>query len=98
LKRKGDAIAGKAVFKAQCSKCHIHNGEGTKIGPDLTGMAVHTKEHLLIDIIDPSRNVEGNYRQYMVETKAGQVISGLLASESKTAIEVIDVEAKKHSL
>jgi putative heme-binding domain-containing protein len=97
-KRKGDAVAGKTVFKTHCTKCHIHNGEGTKIGPDLTGMAVHTKEHLLIDIIDPSRNVEGNYRQYMVETKAGQVISGLLASESKTAIEVIDVEAKKHSL
>src|SRR5581483_3464939 len=24
----GDAAAGKAVFKAQCAKCHVHGGEG----------------------------------------------------------------------
>ena len=41
------------------AKCHVHTGEGTHIGPDLTGMAVHPKEHLLVDILDPSRSVEG---------------------------------------
>src|SRR5262249_32608895 len=82
--------------KNQCAKCHTHSGEGTKIGPDLTGMAVHPKEHLLIDILDPSRNVEGNYRVYMLETKDGRFLNGLLASESRTSVELIDAEAKKH--
>ena len=70
-KETGDVAAGKLVFKNQCAKCHQHTGEGNRIGPDLTGMAVHTKEHLLIDVMDPSRSVEGNYRKYSVTTTAG---------------------------
>jgi putative membrane-bound dehydrogenase-like protein len=97
-KEKGDAEAGKVVFKNQCSKCHVHSGEGTRIGPDLTGMAVHPKDHLLTDIIDPSRSVEANFRVYTVTTKKGIVLNGLLASESKTAIELIDAEAKKQTI
>src|SRR5262249_37509106 len=54
-KEKGDAAAGKQIFVKQCAKCHTHTGEGTNIGPDLTGMAVHPKEELLVAILDPSR-------------------------------------------
>jgi putative membrane-bound dehydrogenase-like protein len=97
-KVKGDTAAGKLVFKDTCSKCHVHGGEGTRIGPDLTGMAVHPKDHLLVDILDPSRSVEGNFRAYTVMTKSGRVITGLLASESRTAIEVFDAEAKKQTI
>lgn len=96
--KTGDAVAGKAVFKKTCIKCHTHSGEGTRIGPDLTGMAVHPKKELLIHILDPSRSVEGNFRIYTVQTDDGKVYNGLLASESKTAIELIDVEAKKHQI
>lgn len=96
--KEGDAVAGKAVFKKTCIKCHTHSGEGTRIGPDLTGMAVHPKKELLTHIIDPSRSVEGNFRIYSVTTDDGKVFTGLLASESKTAIELIDVEAKKHQI
>jgi putative membrane-bound dehydrogenase-like protein len=98
IKVKGDAVAGKAAFKTHCAKCHVHGGEGTRIGPDLTGMAVHPKEELLINILDPSRSVEGNFRAYQVTTKAGRVLTGLLASESKTAIELFDAEGKKQTV
>jgi putative membrane-bound dehydrogenase-like protein len=97
-KEKGDAAAGKVVFKNICAKCHVHGGEGNRIGPDLTGMAVHPKDHLLTDIIDPSRSVEANFRSYTVTTANGLVLVGLLASESKTAIELFDAEGKKHSI
>ena len=89
---------GKQVYKKQCSKCHVHGREGTRIGPDLTGMAVHPKAELLTHIIDPSRDVEGNFRVYTVLTTDGLVLTGLLASESKTAIELYDVEGKKKVL
>ncbi len=95
LKKTGDVALGKAVFKKHCAICHTHSGEGTKIGPDLSGVAAHTKEHLLNDILDPSRSVEGNYRVYTVETKQGKVLSGLLASETKTTIELFNTEGKK---
>jgi putative heme-binding domain-containing protein len=91
----GDPAAGKEVFKKQCSKCHMHSGEGANIGPDLTGMAVHPKAELLTHIIDPSSSVEGNYRVYTVITDDGLVMNGLLASESRTAIELFDAEGQK---
>ncbi|QDT56953.1 Trehalose utilization [Caulifigura coniformis] len=94
----GNAAAGKEVFRQQCSKCHLHSGEGNRIGPDLTGMAVHPKEELLVHILDPSRSVEGNYRSYTVATADGHVINGLLASESKTALEFFDSEGKRRAV
>jgi putative membrane-bound dehydrogenase-like protein len=96
IKKSGNVASGKEIFKKNCAICHTHSGEGAKIGPDLSGVAAHTKEHLLIDILDPSRSVEGNFRVYVVETKTGQVYSGMMASETKTTVELIDTQAKKH--
>ncbi len=95
---KGDAAKGKVVFKEQCAKCHTHSGEGGKVGPDLTGMAAHPKTELLVNIIDPSRSVEGNFVQYSLATADGRVLNGILASESKTSVELIDAEGKSHSV
>jgi putative heme-binding domain-containing protein len=94
--RTGDASAGREVFKKNCAKCHKVGDLGERIGPNLTGFNVHPKEKILTEIIDPNRSVEGNYRQYTVATSEGQVISGLLASETRTGIELIDGEAKRH--
>jgi putative heme-binding domain-containing protein len=97
-KQKGDVAAGQRVFKAQCAKCHVHGAEGERIGPDLTGMAVHSKEHLLTDIIDPNRSVEANYRQFTVHLKKGTYLTGMLAAESRTAVDLVDTEGKKTSV
>ena len=93
--RGGDADRGKHVFKENCGKCHVHSGEGGKVGPELTGMAVHPAHELLIHILDPNRSVEGNYRSYSVTTDDGRVVTGLLAAESRTAIELVDTEGKR---
>ncbi len=94
----GDAVAGKVAFKKHCSKCHQHSGEGERIGPDLTGMAVHPRGELLTQILDPNRSVEGNFQTYAVVTTDGRVLSGLLTSESKTAIELVDGENRRIQL
>jgi putative membrane-bound dehydrogenase-like protein len=95
---KGNAEKGKALFTKHCANCHAHSGEGAKIGPDLTGMAAHPKTEMLINILDPNRSVEGNFRVYNVETIDGLALTGLLASESKTAIELVQPDGKKISL
>ena len=95
LLKGGDASKGKLVFTQQCAKCHMHSGEGGKVGPDLSGMAAHPKSELVIHILDPSRSVEGNFVQYTVSTTDGRVLNGLLASETKTSIELLDAEGKK---
>ena len=98
LSRAGDVALGKLLFKKHCAKCHKHNGEGENIGPDLTGMAVHPKQELLTHILDPSRSVEGNFRIYSVVTDAGRIFTGMLASETRTSIELVDAEAKRHMI
>ncbi len=92
----GDASKGKKVFTDQCVKCHAYGGEGGKVGPDLTGMGTHPREELLIHLLDPSRSVEGNFVQYTLATTDGKVLNGLLSSESKTAVELLDAEGKTH--
>ena len=91
----GEVARGKLVFKEHCGKCHKHTGEGGSVGPELTGMAIHPAHELLIHILDPNRSVEGNYRAYTVVTDDGRVVTGLLAAESKTAIELLDAEGKR---
>lgn len=89
---------GKEVFKKHCAVCHAHSGEGARIGPDLTGMAVHTKHDLLTQILDPSRSVESNFRLYSVLTVEDQILSGMLASETRTSIELVDTKGERHSV
>ena len=69
--RRGDRTKGRAVFESNCSKCHRHGALGQSVGPDLTGVGARPRADILIDIVDPNRSVEGNYRQYTVETKQG---------------------------
>jgi len=95
-KKHGDKDKGRAVFEKNCSKCHKHGDLGNVVGPDLTGVAVRDRGDILIDILDPNRSVEGNYRQYKIETKKGTYLTGILTSETKTAVEMLDGEAKKH--
>ena len=94
-KKTGAIAPGKEMFKKHCAVCHQINGEGNKVGPDLTGMAVHPKSELIIHILDPNRSVEGNYRLYKVTTLSGKNFEGLLASETRTSVELIDAQAKK---
>jgi hypothetical protein len=42
--------------------------------------------------------VEGNYKAYRVVTSDDRTILGLLASESKTAVEVVDADGKRYAL
>jgi len=94
--KAGDIARGKQMYTKHCAKCHVHSGEGERIGPDLTGMSVHPKQELLTQVLDPSRNLDGAYRAYTVVTDDGLIRSGMLASETRTTIELRDTEGKKH--
>jgi uncharacterized protein len=96
--KTGDAHKGFEVFKNICAKCHRHGDTGETIAPNLTGFNVHPKGKILQKMLDPNSSVEGNYRQYTVTTKAGRVINGLLAAETRTALEIVDSEAKRHTV
>jgi uncharacterized protein len=95
-KEKGDAARGKEVYAASCAICHKFNGEGGNVGPELTGIASRDRTDILLEILDPNRSVEANYRLWNVTTKDGNTYSGRLEAETQTTVEILDVAAQKH--
>ncbi len=82
----GDAAAGKELFAKNCASCHQVAGAGSTVGPDLTGMGAHAAGDLLTSILDPSRAVEPSYAEWVLETKDGRLLGGVLARESADSV------------
>ncbi|HEX7861411.1 MAG TPA: PVC-type heme-binding CxxCH protein [Verrucomicrobiae bacterium] len=95
-KETGDAKHGKEVFAANCVVCHVINGQGGKVGPDLTGIAARDRTDILLEILDPNRSVEANYQLWTVNTKDGETYAGRLESETQTTVEILDTAGQKH--
>jgi putative membrane-bound dehydrogenase-like protein len=84
--RHGDVVRGAAVFKQNCQTCHAIQGVGQKVGPDLTSVASRRTDLLLADILDPSRQVSPDYVSYLLVTKDGHCLSGLIAAETSESV------------
>lgn len=90
---KPDLKLGQAVFAKTCQRCHVLYGEGQKLGPDLTGSNRANLDYLLENIVDPSAVMAHEYRQSIFMTEDGQVVTGLLRSETDKAVTVQTAEA-----
>jgi putative membrane-bound dehydrogenase-like protein len=97
-KENGDSARGKEVFGINCIVCHTFNGAGGKVGPDLSGIGARDRTEILIDILDPNRSVEANYRMWTIDTKNGESFSGRLDTETQTTVELLDPTGTKHVL
>jgi putative membrane-bound dehydrogenase-like protein len=87
LELKSDAVKGKAVFKKTCATCHRLENEGIEVGPDLlSALRNKSPEQLLVDILDPSREVDSRYLNYQVLTRQGRVVTGMLAADTAASI------------
>lgn len=86
LDLSGRAERGQAVFKAACATCHVANGQGMEVGPNLATVAHRTPEDLLVHILDPNREVAANFVNYTVATVDGRVVTGLIAAETANAV------------
>ncbi len=97
-KMSGNLENGIAMYKKHCALCHKHGDLGVTIGPNLTGMAVHPKEEILMNVLDPSRSVENNFRTYQILTADGAVLNGMLAGESANAMRLINSQGKEEQV
>jgi putative membrane-bound dehydrogenase-like protein len=88
LKLPGEAGRGASVFARECQICHQHQGQGYRVGPDLSGIAGRAPEALLDDILDPNREVAPDYATLTVATRDGRVFTGLLAEETSTTVKL----------
>lgn len=89
----GDADAGRRIFFSPagpgCYHCHMIEGRGRSIGPDLT-MIGHsqTREHVLESILQPSKEIAPLFTLWTITTKSGQRIDGMLLRRDGQETEV----------
>jgi putative heme-binding domain-containing protein len=82
--KAGDPAKGKALV-ALCQSCHMINGQGGLIGPNLSGAGAMGMEAVIRNIIEPNAAIEAAYRIFQVKLKAGEVVEAFYVSEDTTA-------------
>ena len=88
LQLKGDRERGKAVFKAHCSSCHRLEGVGQQVGADLAAIRDRGLEAVLLNILDPNREVMPQYLSYVLVTTSGRVLTGMIAAETANSLTI----------
>ena len=100
-KRIGDVERGKEIWalsfksETQCARCHVVDGRGGQIGPDLSMIGKKaSKENLFESILLPSKAIADQFLQWKIETTAGQTILGLIIEETPNAVTIRDANGK----
>ena len=94
----GDPKRGGELFAQHCQTCHQHQGEGHRVGPDLSGLASRPPSALLKDIIDPNADVTPDNVAFLVLTKSGRTFSGLLVEETASSLKLRGAEGVEQSI
>jgi putative membrane-bound dehydrogenase-like protein len=95
---KGNAARGKEVFKSQCSTCHRLEGVGQQVGADLAAVRDRGMEAVLLNILDPNREVLPQFLSYVVVTKIGRVITGMIAVETATSLTIRQPDGREETV
>ncbi len=93
----GDPAKGAAIFRsegAKCATCHKAGGEGKEVGPDLAEVFGRHRSWIYGQILEPSASIHPDYVTYIVQTKDGRALAGIVRAEGADAIRVTDTEAK----
>jgi putative heme-binding domain-containing protein len=93
----GDPVAGQELYEMTlCSTCHILNGEGIALGPDLSDVGLlRGSAYLRESIQDPPRIVNPRYRTVLIEDANSRTVMGVRVAEDTFTIQMID-EAGRH--
>lgn len=90
VKRQGSVERGKTVYFSEvskCATCHIVNGQGKEVGPNLSEIGSKlSREAFFESIIYPSAGISHNYETWTAVTTNGTVITGLLVSDTADAV------------
>ena len=98
LDLQGDVQRGAAVFKKVCSTCHALGGVGHPIGPNLAAMRNRGPEAILLNVLDPNREVNPKYLSYSLLTADGRTLAGMIEEETATSITLRRADNAKHTI
>ena len=102
----GDVERGKQVFaKNDCAECHIVQGQGDSVGPELTDVGARRGlDFLRKAVVHPGSEVpldEAGYAAYLpvvAATSDGRVVTGTRINEDTFTIQLRDQKNRIHSL
>ncbi len=106
----GNAAHGKDLFygDANCSSCHMVEGKGGRLGPDLTGVGTaRTVESLIESVRNPSQRLAWGltestkefaqeYETVTVVTLEGKEIKGVTLNEDQFSLQMMDTAERIH--
>jgi putative heme-binding domain-containing protein len=85
--KEGELIFFDETRDVTCSKCHVMNGKGSKVGPDLTGIgAVQTPQYLIESVLKPSDVIVKGFETMYLMTNDGMAYNGLLVSQDEEEV------------
>jgi putative heme-binding domain-containing protein len=104
-KRTGNPENGRKILAAtlknevQCLKCHMVQGAGGQIGPDLSLIGKKgSKENLFESILNPSKAIADQYVSWKIDTADGAAITGLIVTESESTVTIRDANGKDYPI
>ena len=86
LELAGDAARGRGHFARVCAQCHKAEGVGHEIGPNLAAFKSRGPEAILTNMLDPNREVNPLYVNYVAQLEDGRTVTGMIADESAGSI------------
>ena len=93
----GNATNGKAIFdgKGECATCHLVNGVGGFLGPDLSSVGL-TRRSIELEraLTDPDGEIRTGARTARVVAKDGTVTVGRLLNQDTYSLQMIDAKGK----
>lgn len=97
---RGDVQRGAAVYEAKgCQACHVLNGRGTALGPELTRIgALRGVTYLREAMVKPEAARPPGYLVVRASTKAGTEVRGIRVDEDVFWIHVRDAGGRLHAL
>lgn len=99
---QGNIESGRKLFHESsfnCRTCHQINGQGIKVGPDLSRIGrQRSREQILMSLTDPSSSIEEEYRTYTLITLDGDVFTGMKTAETNSELTLIDAQGKSTSI
>lgn len=98
LKLSGDVERGRKVFSENCMACHKLGSLGTEVGPTLGTVKNSSPEAILIQILDPNREVLANFVQYFISLHDGRTVAGQIVNESPSGLTLRRAEGAEESI